>query len=417
MKKIVLFIFLFLTGSSMYGQLTIEECYTKAEANYPQVRQYGLIGQTEEYNLRNASKGYLPQFSLSGKATYQTQVTSVPITLPDVEIPTMSKDQYQIVAEASQVIWDGGNIKASRENIKAQADIEKAQYEVDMYALRERVNNLFFSILLLDEQLDLNTVYLNDLEVNYERVKSSEENGVANGSDLDAVRVEQLSARQNRIQLETNRSAYLLMLATFIGEDLSPDTRLIKPTPFLPDQQYNHRPELALFDARSQQAAVQRMNIQASYMPQLGVFIQGGYGKPGLNMFENKFDTYAIGGVNLSWKFGSLYTRRNDLRKIDVNLRNIEIQRETFLFNNSLRVTQYNAEFEKYVRMMAYDDEMIGMRRSIVRASEAKLENGIITVPDLIRDLNAEQTARLNKALHEIEMLQSIYEIKNLTNN
>ncbi|MCC8035444.1 MAG: TolC family protein [Rikenellaceae bacterium] len=419
MKK-YLFIFLAVCLSlPCAGQLTVEECYRLAMDNYPLVRRYGLINMSEGYDLSNASKAYLPQFSLSGRATYQTDVTSVPISIPGYEIPSLSKDQYQLLAEVSQSIWDGGAARASKEAVMAQGDVDRAQFEVDMYAVRERIDNLFFGILLLDEQIRLNDLYLEDLQVSYDRIASYMANGVANQSDLDAVRVEQLGAGQNGVQLESNRRAYLNMLSAFIGEYLDEGTWLVKPE-VLDEPAIRpayDRPEMGLYDAQQRQIDAQRLSIRASNMPNLGVFLQGGYGKPGLNMFQDKFKVYAMGGVRLSWNFGNFYTRRNNLLKIESGIRQIAVQRDTFLFNNDLQQQQLDAQYRQYRKMMADDDEIIRMRSNIVRASDAKLENGIISVTDLMRDKISEQNARVNKAVHEIELLQTIYGIKNLTNN
>lgn len=419
MRKSVLILLLACQSLLGFGQLTIEECYSLARENYPLVKRYGLIGLSEDYDLRNASKAYLPQLSLSAKATYQTDVTSLPISLPGVDIPRMSKDQYQVLAELSQIIWDGGATKASREAIRAQGEVDRSQFEVDMYGIRERINDLFFGVLLLDEQIRLNTLYLDDLQINHDRIVSYMENGVANQADLDAVKVEQLSAGQSQVQLETNRMAYLTMLSAFIGKPLDDSTRLIKPD--VAEQPATgvalDRPEINLYEAMEQQMRTQRQAVNASNRPQLGLFVQGGYGKPGLNMLKDEFKAFAIGGVQLSWKFGNYYTRRNNLRKIDTGIREVEVQRETFLFNNDLQQTQLDAEYRKYRQVMTDDDEIIRMRGNIVRASEAKVENGVLSVTDLMRDLIASQNARLNKAVHEIELLQTIYGIKNLTNN
>lgn len=412
---------------TVQAQLTVEECYELAWRNYPQVNQYGLINRSEEYNLSNASKGYLPQFSLSAQATYQTDVTSIGSIIPEsllsslgdgVTLPNIPKDQYQILGEVSQVIWDGGTIRAAQDGIMAQGDVDRAQFEVNMYGLRDRINSLFFGILLIDEQLRLNDIYMNDLQANYDRVKSYEDNGVASASDLDAVRVEQVTARQNEIQLKATRSAYINMLSAFIGEPLDTETELVRPV--FERQDFARpilRPELDLYDAMARQANARRSSIKAGNMPRLGLFVQGGYGNPGLNMFKDKFTAYAIGGVRLTWNFGNMYTRKNDLLTVDNTLRNIGVQRETFLFNTDLQQKQFEAEYDKYLGMIAEDADIIRMRENIRRASEAKLEYGTISVPDLIRDLNAERNARVNMAVHEVEMLQTIYGIKNLTNN
>lgn len=418
MKKSILILFLVCRSAFCFGQITVEECYRLARENYPLVQKYGLIRLSEEYDVGNASKAYLPQFSLSAKATLQTDVTRLPISIPGYDIPTLDKDQYQVVAEVSQVVWDGGITQSSKEAARAQGDVERAQFEVDMYQLRQRINNLFFGVLLLDEQLRLNALYLEDLQVNYDRAVGGVENGVANQTDLDAVRVEQLGAGQIRTQLQATRAAYLKMLAAFTGRNFANGTEFARPDVLAPQRTgADNRPEMRLFDAMERQMAARRKTVDAFLMPQLGLFVQGGYGKPGLNMLKNEFQLFAIGGVRLSWNIGRFYTRRNDLRKIENGIGQVGVQREVFLFNNSLQRTQLDTEYQKYRLIMDDDDEIIRMRGNIVRASEARFENGVISATDLMRDMIVEQNARINKAIHEIELLKTIYEIRILNNN
>lgn len=430
MKRLNLTILLpaLLFSAAASGQLTADECYARARANYPLIQQYGLIGESERYDLRNASTAYLPQFQLSAKATWQTDVTSIDVALPpqlgDIAFPEVRKDQYQAVVELSQTIWDGGQTGYRRETVKTRSEAERAELEVNLYTLRERVDNLFFGILLLDRRLELIDNFDADLRRSYDRVSAAVDNGAASRADVYAIEAEQLTVRQNRAALEAALDAYLAMLSALVGEPLNDPAMLAAPDAAALAAQAagaqgwdNRRPELALFDAQSARLGVQRKGVNALIMPRIGLFVQGGYGNPGLNMLKDEFVPFAIGGVRLSWAFGGLYTRRNDLRNIDAGRRGIEVQREAFLFNNGLEFTRQRAELEKYRRIMDDDDRIIDLRRRIREASEAKVENGTLGAADLLRDMNAEQNARLNKAIHETEMMQTICQMKNLKNN
>lgn len=414
-KRLSILIILLLIVHAGYAQLSIEECYERAEANYPLIRQYGLIEKTKEYNLSNASKGYLPQMQLNAKATYQSEVTQIPI---DVEgVPQLSKDQYQTTLDINQSIWDGGAIKSQKEIIRTQAGIDRQNLEVTLYAIRNRVNQLFFGILLYDETLAQNTLYLEDLERNYTEVAAYVVNGLANQADLDAVEIERVKAIQSRVQTTHNRNAYLEMLSVLIGEPVDENTRLVKPSP---NQLYTNtiqRPELALYEAQFANLEAQKKEIKASLMPKLNVNATGGYGRPGLNMLGNKFSAYYIAGLSFNWNLGNFYTRKNNLGKIEINRGTIETQRETFLFNTELDMTQSGNEIRKYRELLQTDDEIIRLRASVRSASEAKVANGTLSVLDLMKEVNAEQTAIQDKILHEIQLLQSIYNMKYITNN
>ena len=420
-KTITLFLAL-VSYAPCFAQLSIEACYEKARANYPLIKQYGLIEKTKEYNLSNAAKGYLPQVTFSAQATYQSDVTEIPIDLDaigltGVEIPSVSQDQYKMELALSQTLWDGGAIRSERKTLRTQAEVDQRDMDVSMYTINERVNQLYFGVLLAEAQLEQNKVLQAELRRSCEQVSSYIKNGIAQQSDLDAIRVDLLKAKQTEAQFEHTKRAYREMLSRLIGEEIGEETRLVKPEAVRPLTKENNRPELGLYQAQIQNLEAQDSRITAGMMPKLGLFVTGGYGKPGLDMFEDKFKAYYLAGVKLSWNLGSLYTRKNDRRKIQTGIRSIETQRETFLFNTSLDVAQRNATIDKYIDQLKYDDEIIALRGSVKRASEAKMANGTLSGTDLTRDIHAEQSAIQDKILHEMELLQAIYNLKYVTNN
>lgn len=420
-KTITLFLAL-VSYAPCFAQLSIEACYEKARANYPLIKQYGLIEKTKEYNLSNAAKGYLPQVTFSAQATYQSDVTEIPIDLDaigltGVKIPSVSQDQYKMELALSQTLWDGGAIRSERKALHTQAEVDQRDMDVNMYTINERVNQLYFGVLLADAQLEQNKVLQAELRRSCEQVSSYIKNGIAQQSDLDAIRVDLLKAKQTEAQFEHTKRAYREMLSRLIGEEIGEETRLVKPEAVRPLTKENNRPELELYQARIRNLRAQDSRITAGMMPKLGLFVTGGYGKPGLDMFEDNFKVYYLAGVRLSWNLGSLYTRKNDRRKIQTGIRSIETQRETFLFNTSLDVAQRNATIDKYIDQLKYDDEIIALRGSVKRASEAKMANGTLSGTDLTRDIHAEQSAIQDKILHEMELLQAIYNLKYVTNN
>ena len=420
-KTITLFLAL-VSYAPCFAQLSIEACYEKARANYPLIKQYGLIEKTKEYNLSNAAKGYLPQVTFSAQATYQSDVTEIPIDLDaigltGVKIPSVSQDQYKMELALSQTLWDGGAIRSERKTLRTQAEVDQRDMDVSMYAINERVNQLYFGVLLAEAQLEQNKVLQAELRRNCDQVSSYIKNGIANQSDLDAIQVDLLKAKQTEAQFEHTKRAYREMLSRLIGEEIGEETRLVKPEAVRPLTKENNRPELELYQARIRNLQAQDSRITAGMMPKLGLFVTGGYGKPGLDMFEDNFKAYYLAGVRLSWNLGSLYTVKDDRRKIQTSIRAIETQRETFLFNTSLDVAQRDASIDKYVAQLSYDDEIIALRGSVKRASEAKMANGTLSGTDLTRDIHAEQSAIQDKILHEIELLMAIYNLRYAINN
>lgn len=403
-------------GQDFSAKLSLEELQIKAERNYPAARQYGLIEQSREFTLANASKGYLPQLGLNARITYQSEVTQLPSAMPGVN--PMNKDQYQAVVELNQIIWDGGAIEAQKRVTKASSKAELKRTETELYTVRERVNQLFFGILLIEEQIRQTDILILELENNFNRVSAYIDNGVATKSELDAVRVEILKAGQKRDELIMTGSTYREMLAALTGDEAVKSGNLIKPSAdvsaFING---NRRPELALFDAQANLAESQKRSLKAATMPRFNLFVQGGYGNPGLNMLKNEFSTYYIGGVRLSWNFGSFYTNGNSMRLLDVKRESINTQRETFLFNSLLAERQQVNEISKLRKQMISDDEIIRLREEIKRAAEIRLQEGTISVSDLLREINAENLARQERATHEIMHLMAIYSIKYLKNN
>jgi len=430
MKKLILFpMALLLCQLSVKAQsLTIETCQEKANANYPLVKQYGLIEQTAQYNVSNANKGYLPQLSISAKATYQSAVTQIPSSLGDVlskltgkpfSFPALPKDQYQAVIEATQVIWDGGVISTQKKITNLSKEVEKQKLEVDLYALKDRVNQLFFGILLLNEQLKQNDILKNDLLTNYNRLNAFKQNGIAYQADLDALNVEQLNTNQREADLKSTRKSFSIMLSALTGLDISDRTELTKPDLSLAvlKETSNHRPELRLFEAQNNLYESQKSLLDAGNRPRIGAFVQGGYGQPGLNMFTTGFSPFYIGGIRFSWNISGLYSQKNNLNKIDISKKTVDIQKETFEFNNNIVTRQQQTEIEKLQSTLANDDEIIRLRRNIKKAATSKLENGTASVSDLIRELNAENQAIQLKSLHEIQLLMNVYQLKNNINN
>ena len=418
--KIMLFLIVIISMNSFFVSaqiITIDEVQEKAEANYPAIARYDIIEKTKEFNIANANKAYLPQGTLSAQGTWQSDVTSIDLNMPNVEIPTIDQDQYRIVAELNQTIWDGGRISAQKKSTEANAESEKSQLDSEIYTLRERVNNLYFGILLMKEQINQLGILENELQLNHDNVEVYVQNGLANETDLNTVKVEQLKAGQRRINLESNLEAYIQMLSVLTGEELNSDNVFIKPETesslILP---VINRPELKVFEAQENAIESQKSLLNTRMMPTIGAFAQGGYGKPGLNMFDNEFKPYFSGGVRVSWNFGNLYTLKNDRKKIDLQKSAVNSQRETFLHNLNIVIPQQQIEIEKFKKTMQDDDEIIRLQTQIRQTAEVKVENGTMTVSDLMKEINAEESAKQAKLLHEIQFLMSVYSLKYTTN-
>ena len=424
MKRTILLLLMVLTALTSRAQ-TLEECCRLAREHYPEIRQYDLIAETEQYNISNAARAWIPQVVLSGQATYQSATPTYPeafnqmIAANGLDMSGVRKDQYKVVIDVSQNIWDGGQSKANREIAKAGAAVECSRVDVSLYDLQSRIQNLYFGILLLDERVAQTETLIEVLAANLNRIRTYYKNGVAMQSDIDAVEAELLTARQTLSQVEASRTSYRRMLEVFIGQPLT-DKTLTRPAMVEVASRTSSRPELAMFETQSYKIAAQRKAITASVMPRFSVFAQGYYGYPGLDMFKSmvsaEWTLNAIVGVRMSWNIGTFYTKKNNLNKLDAAERQISVQRDIFLFNTQMQTTQDDGEIARLRSALEDDNRIVELRRSVRMAAESRLENGVIDATDLLRKIADETTATLNRSTHEIELLQATYRLKTTLN-
>jgi len=405
--------------ASLAGQaqsLTLDECYAMAEQNYPLIKQRELIVKSKEYSIDNAAKGYLPQLAVNGQATYQSDVTRIPVDAPGFHVPLISKDQYKVYGEATQTLFDGGVIREQQASLEANAKVDEQKLEVELYKLRDRVNQLFFGALMMDEQLKQNNLLIQDLQNGIAKTDAAVANGTALKSSLNMLKAEWLKAQQRTVELRATRMAYTDMLGLFINRTLGDSSALVKPVAPIVEQEIR-RPEMQWYTYQDQSAEVQYKMLAARNRPKLSLFVQAGYGRPALNMLDNSFKGYYLGGIRLNWSLSGLYTYKKDKALIDLNKRNIDVQRQTFLFNTNMTLQQQNREAAKYQQLLASDDEIIALRVSVKNAASAQLENGVIDTNDYLREVNAQDQAQQSKILHEIQFLMAQYNQKTTTGN
>lgn len=423
MKRIALMLLAAASMITLHGQ-TLDECRRLAREHYPEIRQYDLIALTEQYDLSNAARAWIPQVTLSGQASWQSDTPTFPGALGEIlasrglQMEGIRREQYCAAIDVSQTIWDGGHSRATKELAQAEAAEERLRTEVDLYALQARVDDLYFGILLLDERLTQTTVQISLLESNLARMRSCVANGTATKSDADAIEAELLTVRQTLEQIEASRASYCRMLEIFIGQPLAAEGLERPDEPALGD--VSLRPELALFEAQAQRIDVRRKALNSALMPRFSAFAQGYYGYPGLDMFQSMRSSdgtlNALVGVRMSWNIGALYTRRNDLGKLRTARQQIDIQRDIFHFNTRLQTTREEGEIARLRKAVASDTRIVELRRAVRVAAESQLENGVIDTTDLLRKITDETTAALNRSTHEIELLQTLYQLKHTLN-
>ena len=409
--KILKYFFLLLFFSGNAQILTLEECYTLAKQNYPLIKRHDLIEKTKEYTIQNAAKGWLPQIQIVAQATYQNDVTQIPIKIPNFTVDPVSKDQYKIYADIQQNIYDAGMVSNQKKMAAINSEIESQKTEIETDQLKLRINQIYFGILQTNELLEQTELTRSDLKNGLKKAEAQLENGIIFRSNVDILKAQLITIEQKKIELQSMKKSLLQTLSVFIQKKLDENTPLEKPQKIL-IQDENKRAELKLFDLQKIGLEQQKSTINTKNLPKLGAFFQGGYGKPGFNMLKNEFDLFYIGGLRLNIPISGLYTKKDDLAIIETQQQEIEVQKENFLFNQQFQTIQNNNDLDKIQQLITQDDELIHLRESIKQATFAQLENGVITTNDYLREVNELDRAKNQKITHEIQYLLTQYNLK-----
>lgn len=416
LKKLCTSVAAICAGYAAHAQTTLDECIVWAYDNYPQIKELSLIEMTKGIDLKNAAYAWLPHLNISGKATWQSEVVEMPMDIPGMDI-NIPHDQYGLTAEFTQQIWDGGTSRSQKELAEAGAEVKKTQLETNLWSIRSRVQNVFLGIILIDKQLELNRLLRESLERSSEEVKSRMEAGVALPSDLDQVSVNILSCLQQRASLDADRKSYVKILGLLTGRDMT-DVELAVPKDavnYVDDgaRDFETRPEMAFYAAQLKQNEFQRRQLNTLISPKLNLSLQGGYGRPGMNMLSGDFSGYFVAGLKLQWNIGALYTRGLDKRKVNADAQKIDLTRKSFILNSSVEAEQKNNAILKARDVLEKDSEIIGLRQRIRASGENQYREGTIKMNDYLSMLDEEYKAKANESMHEVQLMMAVYDMKN----
>ena len=421
LKQCLLLALALLGGVHLSAQVTLEECVKLAQDNYPLIRKHDLLNRTKEVNLSDINKSWLPQINVYGQGTVQNATPSFPESLAGIisqtgtSISGLNEWQYKVGADISQNIWDGGSAKTERKIERAEDAKRKAALDVQLYAIRQRVEDLFFGILLIEEQTEQTRNMQTLLQSNLDKLRTMHENGTAMQSDVDMVEAQCLSTSQQLIQAESTAKSYRKVLEIFTGKSLA-NQELVKPDASIPKDLMPNRPELRHFEAQLQANEARNASITASTMPRIGLFAQAYYGYPGFNYFESMMNRdpsfNLLAGVKVSWNIGAFYTKKNNRRKLRLSSDNIAVERDVFLFNTNMQTRSQLDHIDELKAIMKENDRIVELRTNVRKAAESQLDNGVIDATDLLTKLTDERQARLTASYQEIQLLQSIYQLK-----
>lgn len=424
-KGIIILILSILSPLLATAGLTIEQCVEKARDNYPMVKKYDLLASTLDIDLSDINKGWLPRIGVYGQVTAQNVVPSFPESLSGVlqqigqPMKGLGKLQYKAGVDVSQTIWDGGVSHVQRELRRAGTAAEQSALDVEMYAVRQRVENLYFAILLTEEQIAQNRNTMTLLDATLERLKAMLRNGTAMQSDVDMIEAQSLTVVQGIAQAESALNGYRTVLELFIGESLQ-GVELIRPDSVMPSELQSDRPEIRLFDTRIVAADASRRLADTALMPKVGLFAQAYYGYPGFDYFKSMITRdlsfNIMGGVKVSWNIDSFYTKRNVSRRNRLDIAGIMAEKETFLFNSDMQVASQLEKIKGIRDVMKDDSRIMALRANVRKSAESQLQNGIIDTTALLTKITDENQAALTARYHEIQLVQEIYNLKYILN-
>lgn len=388
--------------------ITPDYCYKRALETYPSVKQDELYKRIHDIQINTFKAGNLPQVALSGQASYQSDVTELPIHLPNVSIPTVDHDAYKATLDFSQVIYGGGSSLQQSDLEDINLKLNQQNLETELYKLKERINQYFVTILLIDENIKLNNLLSDDLSAKLSRIESGVRNGTTLESNADVIKAEIIKTGQRITESRYNREAAIKMLSELISDTLSAEAVFELPDPVVNTSVFNNnRPEYLLFDLQLARFDSQKKLVTTRLNPRVTGFATLGYGRPGLNMLLNEFDTYYIFGAKLTWNLWNWNQTRNDRNVLDLHSGITRTQKETYDKNVAVSVHQYIADISKYEQLIIADKQIIELRGNITKSASSQLDNGVITSTDYMQELNAEMQAKLNLATHMIQLKQA----------
>lgn len=407
--RYLIIVFLLAANMGFSQTFTLEKIQDLALSNYPLIRQNNLLKSTESLNIDNIKTILLPQITINGQVTYQSDVTGLTVPNNLFKIDPLSKDQYRATAEIQQVLYDGGLNRKTREISKVGTEIDLLKNEVELYKVKERVTLLYCSIVYTDAVLKQLTYIATDLNNGLQKVEALYKNGVVFRNNVLQVKAQILKNNQKIDEILSVKRSLYNALELLSGEKLPDTTVFILPAQgmLLDENSQIARPEISLFDAQINSVGQQTGLIDAKTRPKMGAFLQGGYGKPGLNMLKNEFSWFTLTGIRLQWSLGSFYTTKKEKTILQNQTGLIRNQKETYLLNTNIQLKQQLDEIHKLEKLVGSDKEIVSVREQIKNVTLAQLTNGVINTNDYLKEVTEYDLATQALIQHEIQLVQS----------
>lgn len=393
--------------------VTLEWCLQQAVSTHPLQRQFPLVEESGALKIQNLNKNYLPDLSLNGQASYQSDVTKVPVRIPEspFQIEPIDKDWYKLTLDLAQVIYDGGATQKSKSIEEIDREIEKQDLRTNLYKLNQQVIKVYFSILTIRENLSLIEVHEEEVRSRLEEVNSAVRAGAVLESNADILRAELLRLEQQKTELLVSRSYSYRILSELVSADIPDGTVLVVPgeKEELP-QNGLKRPEYMAFQYLDKKIEATRKMTSVKEIPRLMAFGQLGYGRPGYDMLNNKFDDFYMVGLRLQWDIWNWGKVKNERRILDLNKEIISSNRDAFTRNLTIEQQQVLAEVEKYRKLISRDEQIVPLREKVAGTAASQLRNGVITSTEYLAEQNSATEARLMMSLHKLQLIKAQYD-------
>lgn len=405
MKNIIRLSFLLLiTISNAQQKLSLEECYNLAYKNYPIAKQTNLLQQKQTYEIDVLNKGKLPKIDLNAQATYQSEVTQLPIQIPNTTVNPLNKDQYRATLDVNQLIYNGGMINAYTKLKEAQTLTQKQQVEVDLYQLKIKINQLFFSVLVLQER---ESILISKQEQLFSKIKEVK-SGVKFGAILPAsekiLEAENLKIKQQLVEINSDKSKLFQNLSSLTNAEINGKTKFEKPSFIIDFDKKSNRPELKLYDLQSEQIESSLIILSKNKLPKVNAFGQAGYGNPGLNMLDNSFQPFYMLGIKANWTVFDWNKTKSEKQALSIAKEIVNADKETFQLNSQMLLQDFENEIKKQEEILETDAEIISLREYVLKSSDAQLKNGVITSSEYITEFTNLFEAKTNQKVHEIQL-------------
>jgi outer membrane protein TolC len=415
MKRIAFLLGSLIIQSVVAGQtdtLSLFDCYKKAEATYPLSRQSGMLEKSNDLKIKNLNKNYLPQLNLNGSATLQSDVTELKLNLPAqfsaIQFPQISKDMYKLTLDVNQSIYDG-NITGYQKKLETyNLQSDEQSIKVELYKLKDRISQAYFSIFLLQQNEALLVNTKNQLQSKLKEIQSAVANGSTLATNADALQAELMKIDQQLIETRTDRTTAFQVLSELTSSSIQDNAKLALPSVQLSSTAFeDKRPELQLYTLMQTKTGVLKDMVNTRWNPKFYAFGQAGYGRPGLNMLSNDFTPWWIVGAKLTWNIWNWNLSRNEKKIYDIQNDIIGTQKETFEKNLKIEASRGLAEIVKLGELLQKDEEIIALRTKITHTASSQLDNGVITSSDYITRLNEETQAKLASEIHRIMLVKA----------